>query len=244
MLTKNDTEKTKQTVQINFCDMPVSKNLELIRSDIPDTVELVAVTKTKSPEEILEAYDAGHRVFGESKAQELLPKYEALPRDIQWHMVGHLQSNKVKYIAPFVALIHSVDSPKLLKVINKEGEKNQRKIPCLLQIHIADETSKFGMGYDECRELLESDLFHNMEYVEIQGLMGMATFTDNTEKVRSEFRQLKQFFKTIKNKHFQNRVEFSEISMGMSNDYLLAIEEGSTMVRVGSAIFGDRPPTT
>lgn len=220
--------------------MPVAKNLEIIRSDIPDTVELIAVTKTKTPEEIMEAYNAGHRVFGESKAQELLPKYEALPKDIQWHMVGHLQSNKVKYIAPFITLIHSVDSPKLLKVIDKEGKKNQRKIPCLLQIHIADETTKFGMDYEECRELLESDLFQNMEHVEIHGLMGMATFTDNAEKVRSEFRQLKQFFETIKNEYFQSQDGFREVSTGMSDDYLIAIEEGSTMVRIGTAIFGDR----
>lgn len=220
--------------------MPVAKNLEIIRSDIPDTVELIAVTKTKTPEEIMEAYNAGHRVFGESKAQELLPKYEALPKDIQWHMVGHLQSNKVKYIAPFITLIHSVDSPKLLKVIDKEGKKNQRKIPCLLQIHIADEKTKFGMDCEECRELLESDLFQNMEHVEIHGLMGMATFTDNAEKVRSEFRQLKQFFETIKNEYFQSQDGFREVSTGMSDDYLIAIEEGSTMVRIGTAIFGDR----
>ncbi len=221
--------------------MSVQQNLRDIKESLPASVKLVAITKTKSPEQIMEAYKAGHKVFGESKAQELLPKYEQLPGDIEWHMVGHLQSNKVKTIAPFVSLIHSVDKLKLLKVINKEGHKNKRVIPCLLQIHIAEESTKFGMDFQECCELLESESYRGMKNVSIMGLMGMATFTDNDEKVRSEFRRLKTYFDTIKQKYFPDDDRFSEISMGMSDDYMLAADEGSTMVRIGSAIFGKRP---
>lgn len=220
--------------------MTVKDNLHKICETLPDGVQLVAITKTKSPEQIMEAYSAGHRVFGESKAQELLPKYEALPKDISWHMVGHLQSNKVKYIAPFIDMIHSVDSLKLLKVINKEGRKNNRMIPCLLQIHIAEESTKFGLDKDECIRLLESEDFRTMEHVSIRGLMGMATFTRDSEKVRREFRRLKSFFDTIRQGYFSGREEFSELSMGMSDDYLLGTAEGSTMVRIGSALFGER----
>ena len=220
--------------------MRIEENLKKITKELPDSVKLVAVSKTHPPEVIMEAYDAGHRIFGESKAQEMIPKQEKLPGDIQWHMVGHLQSNKVKYIAPFVALIHSVDSLKLLKVINKEGKKNNRKIPCLLQIHIAKESSKFGLSYDACRELLESEAFLKMEHVAIRGLMGMATFTDDHQQVREEFRTLKTHFDEIKKRYFSDQNDFREISMGMSDDYLIGIEECSTMVRIGSAIFGNR----
>ncbi len=220
--------------------MAIEDNLHNIKTELPDSVKLVAVSKTHAPEIIMKAYVAGHKIFGESKAQELLPKYEILPKDIQWHMVGHLQSNKVKFIAPFVALIHSVDSLKLLKVINKAGRKNNRVIPCLLQIHIARESSKFGLSYEECCELLESEAYTNMEHVSIHGLMGMATFTENHQQVREEFRALKNYFDQIKNKYFINQESFSQISMGMSDDYLVGIEEGSTLVRIGSAIFGSR----
>ncbi len=220
--------------------MVVKDNLQKISATLPTGIQLVAVTKTKSPEQIMEAYNAGHRVFGESKAQELLPKYEVLPKDIRWHMVGHLQTNKVKYIAPFIAMIHSVDSLKLLKVINKEGRKNDRDIPCLLQIHIAEESTKFGLDADECVHLLESEDLRNMQHIDIRGLMGMATYTEDTEKVRREFRRLKTFFETIRNRFFPGKESFKELSMGMSDDYFLGIEEGSTMVRIGSAIFGDR----
>ncbi len=220
--------------------MTVKDNLRKISGTLPDGVQLVAITKTKSPEQIMEAYSAGHRVFGESKAQELLPKYEALPKDIRWHMVGHLQSNKVKYIAPFISMIHSVDSLKLLKVINKEGRKNNRIIPCLLQIHIAEESTKFGLDKDDCVRLLESEDLRTMEHVSIRGLMGMATFTRDTEKVRREFRGLKSFFDTIRQGYFSGREEFRELSMGMSDDYLPGTAEGSTMVRIGSALFGER----
>ncbi len=219
--------------------MPVTDNLRKINNTIPDNVQLVAVTKTIPPEIIMKAYDAGHRVFGESKAQELVPKYDSLPKDIQWHMVGHLQSNKVKYIAPFVSLIHSVDSLKLLKTINKEGKKNNRTIPCLLQLHIAEESTKYGLSFDECCELLESEPFRQMTYVSVNGLMAMATFTENQEKIRKEFNYLKQSFDTIRKNYFQNKDNFREISMGMSNDYAIGIEEGSTMVRIGSAIFNE-----
>ncbi len=221
-------------------EMAIKENLQQLKDQLPVNVTLVAVSKTKSPETILEAYRAGQRIFGESKAQEMLPKYEALPKDIQWHMVGHLQSNKVKYIAPFVSLIHSVDSLKLLKVINKEAAKNKRTIACLLQIHIAEESSKFGLSYQECCEILESESFQHMKNIEIHGLMGMATFTDDQKQVEQEFRKLKKYFDSIKNKYFSQKDAFKEVSMGMSDDFQIGIEQGSTMVRIGSAIFGSR----
>ena len=220
--------------------MTVADNLQSIFKELPEQVRLIAISKTKTPDQIMEAYNAGHLDFGENKAQELLPKYEALPKDIHWHMVGHLQSNKVKYIAPFIKLIHSIDSLKLLKTVNKEARKNDRIIQCLLQLHIAEEESKFGLQYEEACGLLESEAFRNMENVEICGLMGMATLTDNTDQIRSEFRQLKQYFDTIRERYFPGKASFREVSMGMSGDYRLAVEEGSTMVRIGSAIFGER----
>ncbi len=218
----------------------IEEKLHELLSTLPAHVKLVAISKTKSPEMIMEAYKAGQRIFGESKAQEMVPKYEALPKDIEWHMVGHLQSNKVKYIAPFVALIHSVDSLKLLKVINKEAKKNKRTIYCLLQIHIAEESTKFGLSYEECCDLLESESFKNMGNIVISGLMGMATFTDDKKQVEQEFSSLKKYFHAVKEKYFKDNDLFKEISMGMSDDYQVGIEQGSTIVRIGSAIFGNR----
>lgn len=215
-------------------------NYNKVLSDIPDNVTLVAISKTRTIEEIKNLYELGHRVMGESKAQELTPKYEKLPKDIKWHMVGHLQRNKVKYIAPFVEMIHSVDSLRLLNTINKEGEKNNRVINCLLQLHIAKEETKFGMSEEEITELLKSSDYKEMSNVSIKGLMGMATFTEDEEQVRKEFRELKQTFDKLKNSFFKSNESFTEISMGMTNDYKIGIEEGSTLVRIGTAIFGER----
>jgi pyridoxal phosphate enzyme (YggS family) len=201
---------------------------------------LIAVSKTKPIELIMEAYEAGQRIFGENKVQELVGKYEALPKDIAWHMIGHLQRNKVKYIAPFVQLIHSVDSLKLLKEINKEGMKNDRVINCLLQVYIADEATKFGLSKEEVVDLINSEVFSTLGNIKIVGLMGMATNTDNKDQIRSEFNTLKNTFEALKDLRTMDQIEWSEISMGMSGDYALAIEEGSTLVRVGSAIFGAR----
>jgi pyridoxal phosphate enzyme (YggS family) len=201
---------------------------------------LIAVSKTKPVSALLEAYDAGQRHFGENKVQEMVDKHLKLPKDIQWHLIGHLQTNKVKYIAPFVALIHSVDSMKLLQEINKQGEKNKRVIDCLLQFHIAQEETKFGLSLQEGIDLLESDLYRSMHNVRIRGVMGMASFTEEEFLIRSEFMALRQIYDELKNTYFMQENCFSEISMGMSGDYLIAIEEGSTMVRVGSSIFGSR----
>ena len=220
--------------------MSIAQNITEIKKNIPENVKLVAVTKTKPTADILEAYHAGHTIFGENKAQELVSKYEELPKDIEWHFIGHLQSNKVKYIAPFVKLMHGVDSLKLLKVINKELRKNNRTINCLLQFHIAEEETKFGLSRKKVRELLESEAYSKMENVNIVGVMGMATFTDNEEKIRKEFHTLKEYFDWLKAEYFSGSEGFKEISMGMSDDYLLAIDEGSTIVRVGSKIFGAR----
>ncbi len=212
--------------------MPIASNLKATQNSLPKEVTLVAVSKTKPNTAILEAYQAGQRIFGENKVQELAQKAEELPKDIAWHMIGHLQTNKVKFIAPFVSLIHGVDSLKLLKEINKRAEQNNRIIDCLLQVHIATESSKFGFG----REEVESALNQAKEFknIRITGLMGMATFTDDTQQVVDEFKSLKTVFDSIKNDHI------TTLSMGMSGDYKLAIEQGSTMIRVGSAIFGHR----
>lgn len=218
----------------------IKEALDTVKAEIPEHVTLVAVSKTKPAEMIQEAYDLGQRVFGENRVQELADKYEQLPKDIVWHLIGHLQTNKVKYIAPFVSMIHAVDSLKLLKEIDKQAQKNNRVINCLLQFHIAEEDSKFGMQFEEVRELLESNEFVEMQHVSIVGLMGMATFTDNTEQIREEFRNLENYFQIIKSHFFKFNDAFEHISMGMSGDYPIAIEEGSTMVRVGSAIFGSR----
>ncbi len=220
--------------------MSVYENFSKITDSLPKGVNLVAISKNKSNAEIMQLYDWGHRRFGENKVQELIAKYESLPKDIEWHMVGHLQSNKVKYIAPFIGMIHSVDSMKLLKIINKEANKIQRVIPCLLQFHVAEEESKFGLSYEEACQILDSDAFMAINNIVISGLMGMATFTENMEQVRQEFRLLKNDFDKIKAAYFTNNPSFCELSMGMSDDYLIGLEEGSTMVRIGSALFGER----
>lgn len=220
--------------------MSVSDNIKnFLKNEVPANVKLVAVSKTKPIELIEQAYQSGHRVFGENKAQELAGKYDALPKDIEWHMIGHMQTNKVKYIAPFVSLIHGVDSFKLLKVINKEGEKNNRKINCLLQFHIAKEDTKFGLDMAEVKSLIESEEYNSLEFVNICGVMGMATYTENEEQIRAEFQELVHIFKELKESYFYNE-EFKEISMGMSGDYKIAIEEGATIVRIGSLLFGAR----
>ncbi len=218
----------------------ISDNLQEIKSDIPDNITLVAVSKTRSDEEIMQIYQAGHRVFGENKVQELIAKQKSLPKDIEWHMIGHLQSNKVKYIAGFIDLIHSVDSFNLLKIINKEAKKNNRLINCLLQIHIASEHTKFGFSIKDVEEILSSDEFALLQNVKITGLMGMATFTTDNEIIRKEFRYLRSCFKLLKESYFSDDSEFKELSMGMTNDYNIAIEEGSTIVRIGTLIFGER----
>lgn len=212
--------------------MNIKANISNILHDLDEKVQLVAVSKTKPTDLILEAYKTGHRIFGENKVQELVEKSTILPDDIQWHMIGHLQSNKVKYIAPFVSLIHSVDSKKLLIEIDKRANQNNRVIHCLLQIHIAQESSKFGLSEDEAIELLEM----NLTNVSIDGLMGMATFTDDKQQIRSEFKSLKNTFEKAKS----NFHKLSVLSMGMSGDYDIAIEEGSNMIRIGSSIFGTR----
>ena len=218
----------------------IAENLRNIRAQLGPNVTLVAVSKTKPNESILEAYEAGQRVFGENRVQELVPKSEQLPNDIEWHMIGHLQSNKVKYIAPFVSLIHSVDKVELLAVIGKEAKKNDRTIRVLLQFHIAQEETKYGLNLDEVNDYLNSNSFKELENVEIVGVMGMATFTENESLIRKEFQSLKRIFDELKSDHFSDRASFKEISMGMSGDYQIAVEEGSTMIRVGSSIFGSR----
>lgn len=206
----------------------------------PTQTRLVAVSKTKPNEAILELYEQGQRDFGENKAQELAPKYEALPKDIRWHMIGHMQTNKVKYIAPFVHLIHSVDSLDVLKEINKQAKKYSRIIDCLLQFKIAREETKFGFDLPEAELMLQSVDYQGLKNVRIVGVMGMATFTDDADQVRSEFKRLKELFNIIQAKYFSDQSSFKEISMGMSNDYKIAIEEGSTMVRIGTLLFGKR----
>ena len=205
-----------------------------------ENVKLVAVSKTKPDEDIRILYDLGQRIFGENKVQELTSKHEVLPKDIDWHMIGHLQRNKVKYIAPFVSLIHGIDSFKLLNEVNKQAIKNNRVINCLLQIHIAEEETKFGFSTNELFDLLKSDEFKNLENIKIIGLMGMATNTTDKDKVKREFSRLKQIFDEVKQMYFSDEPAFSVLSMGMSGDYNLAIESGSTMVRIGSLLFGSR----
>lgn len=220
--------------------MSVTDTIHHLNKELPSGIQLVAVSKFHPHEAILEAYQAGQRVFGESRVQELCEKQQTCPKDIEWHFIGHLQTNKIKQITPFVALIHGVDSLKLLREINKEGEKIDRIIPCLLQIYIAQEESKFGFSFNECRNLLTGDALKELRFIRLHGLMGMATLTDNPMQIRSEFRSLKNFFNELKNDYFMNETYFSELSMGMSDDYKIAIEEGSTMVRIGSVIFGAR----
>ncbi len=218
----------------------IKEKLAEIRKEIPEHVTLIAVSKTKPVSALEEAYIAGQRHFGENKVQEMFDKYEQLPKDIQWHLIGHLQTNKVKYIAPFVHLIHSVDSLKLLSEIDKQAKKNNRVIDCLLQFHIAQEETKFGLDLQEAHSLLTSAEFLEMKNVRIIGVMGMASFTNDEQQVKLEFSNLNAIFSQLKKDFFSLDENFRERSMGMSGDYALAIEEGSTMVRVGSSIFGGR----
>lgn len=218
----------------------IQKNLENIKSQIPANITLVAVSKTKPIEDLQEAYTAGQRIFGENKIQEMVDKYEALPKDIKWHMIGHLQSNKVKYMAHFVDLIHGVDKFSTLKEINKQAKKHNRVINCLLQAKIAKEATKFGLPFLEIEEILNSSSFTALENIKIVGFMGMATFTDNQKQLQEEFSSLKTFFNAQKLKTSAKNCELNVLSMGMSGDFKLAIQEGSTMIRVGSSIFGNR----
>jgi pyridoxal phosphate enzyme (YggS family) len=219
--------------------MDIKINIKTINETLVAGCKLIAVSKTQPLEKINEAYKTGQRVFGENKAQEMLAKYEALPKDIEWHMIGHLQSNKVKYIAPFVSLIHSVDSIKLLEEINKQGQKINRIIPCLLQMHIANEDTKFGFSQEEVIELL-NNYPASFSHVHLRGLMGMASFTNDQQQIRFEFRSLKEFFEKIHMMLLPPRVEMKELSMGMSGDYQIGMAEGSTLVRIGTGVFGER----
>ncbi|MBO4488744.1 MAG: YggS family pyridoxal phosphate-dependent enzyme [Bacteroidales bacterium] len=211
-----------------------------ILHQLPESTRLIAVSKTKPVEDIQMLYDEGQRLFGENKAQEMKAKHEVLPQDIQWHFIGHLQTNKIKYIAPFVTMIHSIDSESLLVEVNKLAEKNHRVIPCLLQFHIAAEETKFGFTLEESRAMLQGPVFPTLHHVQICGVMGMATFTEDMQQVRREFQQLHDIFQSLKEEFFAEDEAFKEISMGMTDDYPIAIEEGSTFIRVGSAIFGER----
>ena len=218
----------------------IKNNLSEILSTIPANVKLIAVSKFHPIETILNAFQVGQKIFGENKVQELVSKQALLPKEIEWHLIGHLQTNKVKYIAPFVHLIHGIDSLSLLQTINKEGLKNNRIISCLLQLYIAEEETKFGLSFDEAKNILESIKNSPLQNIRIAGLMGMATYTDDKDQVRKEFRFLADCFRKFKNEFFIDNPEFKELSMGMSDDYQIAIEEGSTMVRIGTAIFGKR----
>ncbi|EAQ41347.1 YggS family pyridoxal phosphate-dependent enzyme [Polaribacter sp. MED152] len=218
----------------------IEKNLQKIKATLPENVTLVAVSKTKPVADLQEAYDAGQRVFGENKIQEMVDKYDVLPKDIQWHMIGHLQSNKVKYMAHFVDLIHGVDKLKTLKVIDKEAKKHNRTINCLLQAKIAEEDSKFGLSFSEIETILNSDEFAGLENINVAGFMGMATFTSDENQLNNEFSSLKTFFDKQKEHLNLPNCNLQILSMGMSGDYALAIKNGSTMIRVGNAIFGSR----
>ena len=220
--------------------MSISTNIQSIRTHIPAHVRLVCVSKFNPNESIITAYETGERIFGESKVQELCEKHETLPQDIIWHFIGHLQTNKIKYLVPFVSLIHGVDSYKLLVEINKQAAKAEKTVNCLLQVHIAQEETKFGFSAQELLETLEAGEWKALKNIRICGLMGMATYTEDREQIRSEFRRLKSIFDEVKENHFSNESSFCELSMGMSDDYQIAIEEGSTLVRVGSSIFGHR----
>ncbi|MFT4680759.1 MAG: pyridoxal phosphate enzyme (YggS family) [Granulosicoccus sp.] len=220
--------------------MSISSQLEIVRRKIPSVVTLVAVSKTKPAKMVLEAYNSGQRIFGENRIQELEAKWKELPKDIKWHMIGHLQSKKVKQIAPFISMIHSVDSAKLLSVIDDSARKNNRVIDVLLQFHIAEESSKFGLTMKEAKLMLDSERFEQMQHVNVCGVMGMATFSKDMEMIRKEFKKLKFIFDEMKLLNFSEKSDFNQLSMGMSGDFEIAIEEGSTMVRVGSTIFGER----
>ncbi|NDV65785.1 YggS family pyridoxal phosphate-dependent enzyme [Bacteroides sp. 224] len=220
--------------------MAITTHLQEVLAEIPQGVKLVAVSKFHPNEAIEEAYRAGQRIFGESRAQELKAKYETLPKDIEWHFIGTLQTNKIKYIIPYVALIHGIDSFHLLSEVNKQAAKVNRKVKCLLQLHIAQEETKFGFTFDECREMLNNGEWKTLNNIELCGMMGMASYTENEEQIELEFCSLSNFFHEIKNLHFTDQDAFCELSMGMSHDYRLAIAAGSTLIRVGSKIFGER----
>ncbi len=220
--------------------MSIAQNIQRFQQELPEGCRLIAVSKTKPITALQEAYDAGVRDFGENKVQEMTDKHEQLPKDIRWHMIGHLQRNKVKYIAPFVSLIHSVDSLRLLNEINKQGKKANRVVECLLQVHIAEEEDKFGLSDDELLALLASDELRTAAHVRVVGLMGMATFSDNPDDARPEFQHLKRLFDQAKQLDLPNNAVMEQLSMGMSGDYVVAIEEGSTMIRIGTTIFGKR----
>ena len=220
--------------------MSVPNNIQLIQSNLPKGVKLVCVSKFHSVATIQEAYDAGQLIFGESRVQELTEKHSQLPTNIEWHFIGHLQTNKIKQLLPFVSLIHGIDSPKLLHEINKEAEKAHLKVNCLLQVHIAKEDTKFGFSKEELLKFLNSEEFNTLENITVCGLMGMATYTNDSNIVRNEFRIIKSLFDELKLDVFSSKETFKELSIGMSDDYKIAIEEGSTMIRIGSAIFGDR----
>ena len=221
--------------------MSIAQNLLEIKSQVPKNVTLVAVSKTKPVADLMEAYDAGQRIFGENKIQEMTEKWDTMPKDIEWHMIGHVQTNKVKFMAEYVNLIHGVESLKLLEEINKQAKKHNRIIDCLLQMHIAEEETKFGLNEQELNEILNSESFKNLKNIQIVGLMGMATFTDNQSQIEKEFKNLMLIFDEISNLQTAN-CKLNTLSMGMSGDYQLAIECGSTMVRIGSSIFGNRAP--
>lgn len=218
----------------------IAANILRLKNELPSDIKIVAVSKTKTADEIMKAYNTGHRIFGENRVQELIEKREELPGDIQWHFVGHLQSNKAKHIVPFISMIESIDTYKLLRIINKEASRNNRVIDCLLQFHIAKEETKFGFNMAEVTEMAESEEFRNLKNVRLCGVMGMATFTDDHVQIRKEFKYLNECFNELKIKYFNDHPSFREISMGMSGDYRIAIEEGSTMIRIGSIIFGTR----
>lgn len=220
--------------------MSIKNNLLEIRSTLPEHVTLVAVSKTKPVPDLMEAYNAGQRIFGENKIQEMADKFEQMPKDIEWHMIGHVQTNKVKYMAPFVSLIHGVDSMKLLAEINKQAAKNDRVIDCLLQMHIAEEETKFGMNEEELTAVITSEDFRNMTNIRVTGLMGMATFTDDETQIKKEFDHLKSIFDNLNKQPKTQNLNPETLSMGMSGDYTIAIASGSTMVRIGSSIFGHR----
>lgn len=218
----------------------IQANLKEVLAGLPEGVRLVAVSKYHPVETLEEAYAAGQRIFGESHVQEMTQKYETLPKDIEWHFIGHLQTNKVKYMAPYVAMIHAIDSYKLLAEVDKQAAKAGRIIPCLLQIHVAQEETKFGFTFDECRQMLDAGDWRDLGHIQLSGIMGMASNVDDEGQIRNEFHSLSTFFQEVRQTYFPDSESFKELSMGMSHDYPLAVEEGSTLVRVGSKIFGER----
>jgi pyridoxal phosphate enzyme (YggS family) len=220
--------------------MSIASEIQQITAALPQGVRLVAVSKYHPCEAITQAYEAGQRVFGESKVQEMTAKHEALPKDIEWHFIGHLQTNKIKYMAPYVALIHGVDSFKLLAEIDRQAAKAGRIIPCLLQIHLAQEETKFGFSLEECRAMLQAGEWRNLTHVRLDGVMGMASNVDDEAQIRREFHTLRTFFEEVRAQYFAGEAHFKEVSMGMSHDYPIALEEGATLVRIGSKIFGER----